>query len=271
VRSESIAAVTSTDWETAAKAFDQSLEAARQVDENVNRLIAAVAFLALGGFALFFATEPRGQLRFAGTEVDAAEIFFFLFDCGVFFAVAFALRALDVANTERQLFFLESGSRERLAAGAAHFAAAARRKARLFAYSRASTEFAMISLALLGTARLPELSEQAKTWLIVSVLGAYGFGATWRHLDGSALRRRWSTTFGLYLSVSLLAALLLLLAFPLDAHWPALAFALGWIAVSRFLPDERRGEDGSAVGSAYAAGAMLVLGGAALVLMLVGG
>jgi hypothetical protein len=224
---------------TAERAFEQSIGVAREVDENINRLLAVISFLAIGGFTLFV-SNTGGHLHFDNSGVDASEIFFFLFDVGVFFTVAFALVALEFGSGETDLFFLSDSPSTSgdgtFEAGARHFATVARRKAAGLSRSRASIEFSMISLALLGSAKLPHLSQHTKTWLVTCALALYGFGAAWR-LKGSDL----AFLRTMYLGVSALAAALLFLAFPFHAHWWAIAYALGWIGGSRIAGPRNRG------------------------------
>lgn len=229
--------MTTLDIDSANRILDHNFQVARHSDGNVNRLLGATAFLALGGFTLFFPSGRFGELRFAGTQMPAGDVFFFLFDAGIFLAVAFALASLHAGSAEdtrspsQTLVLADPRSitpatlASQLTEIAAHYRAAALEKSRYVARSRGATEFAMINLALLGTARLPDVSAATKSWLAVSVLAVYGYGACWRM---PWMRLRIET-----LLEASFSGLVLLTAGHFRSYWWAIGTSLSWIAISR--------------------------------------
>jgi hypothetical protein len=201
-------------WERRADVFRNSytevLLFLKHQDDKIGRLLTALAFLTAAGVSLFLFTERReaGALQLDTPAVDAGDFFFATFIVSLLFALLAVLAALDPTSqtpnflprqpARRTILYYGSIYRkagwpepdaepeelDELLARSFHddaeeLARRAEHKVRRFADGRAFVHVSLVSLVLLGIARIEGLGESSRWWLVASLLATIGFLPAW--------------------------------------------------------------------------------------------
>jgi hypothetical protein len=216
-------------------------EEIKAIDEKIRSVLMALSFFVAGMVTVVYATRagtrPPEQLAWDGHHRNPSTVFMVMFGGSVFFAVMWALTALD-PQTYRPMFIIGESK-------AAQWSdvAEARFKARRFAESQAFVGVIVATAVLLGITQLPTTSSGTKTALVAVALITFSVAPSiatislWRYgllRSGTA----WLThVFPFYVAVPAAAVAFTVAAFVLGAHlkWIAVAYTLFWLLVSRLV------------------------------------
>lgn len=269
-------------WERRSEVFRQSytevLLFLKHQDDKIGRLLTALAFLTAAGISLFLFSgrTQEDPLRFDEAAVDVGDFFFATFIVTLLFALLAVLAAVDPTSQTPRFLTSEPPRRTILFYGsiymgeetgwpaddadpdelmemlaksfhddAEELARRAEHKVRRFADARAFVHVSLVSLVLLGIARIDGISSSSRWWVIASLLALIGFMPAWdmylhRRFGFAEIRPTLATFVWrglLFLSPAAVAAALLASADFAPNHSPQLisvCYALSALLVSRF-------------------------------------
>ena len=225
-----------------------ALDQMKAIDEKIRSVLMALSFFVAGMVTVVYATRigshPPKSLTWDGHARNATSVFMVVFGGSVFFAVMWALVALD-PETYRPMFVIgDDPSAQWSPMREVRF------KAARFAESQAFVSVIIAASVLLGITQLPTTSNKIKSYLVCVALVTFAVAPTlasiglwWSRakLDSKAL---WYARLCLfYIVVPVLAIAFTLLAFwhGSQLKWLATIYTLFWLLAGRLVQHRTTG------------------------------
>lgn len=223
---------------TEATAADQI----KATDEKIRSVLMALSFFVAGMVTVVYATRagahPAKPLTWDGHARNVSTVFMVMFGGSVFFAVMWALTALD-PETYRPMFVIGEGRSAQWSV-----VEEARFKASRFAESQAFVTVIVATSVLLGITQLPTTSSGTRSGLVCVALVTFAVAPSLSSAGLWWFRGSWGWTPSwrrrvilFYLVVPALAIVLTLLAFVHGSQmkWVATIYTLFWLLISRLV------------------------------------